>query len=368
MISPELSRRAGQLRFRPSIVAWKLDPDEGTLAAAVKRAGDERDLDYDEIVTMIDSGAIGAWQRGEAVVAADFVEKLHPRDHKGRFTDKPDLPGFGAPLTKADAFVGQRVVMLSDTKMHTPDQDSGRGKGTVHFVIDDLDAYTKGEKMDPTLAPKGAKWAVRVEWPDGASTVENPAKLTPVEDPTAVKAKIVGEEEHTALFGYEDGGYRNTNSLLRKGRLIHENPAATDTALRNKVRKQIASLDKAIDEQPPLDHAITVFRGTNGEHFTDVKAGDVLTDKGFMSASLASGVARGFARGSPVASLTITVPAGSKVMSVNGALNRYNAEEEVVFPRGTKFVVESVSTAGVNLLDRGIGSIFVHMHAEPPDA
>src|SRR4029079_13940144 len=126
MISPDLSRKAGQLRFRPSIVAWKLDPDEGTLAAAVKRAGVERDLDYDEIVTMISGReATSAWQRGEPVVAAEFTEKLHPRDHKRRFTDKPDVPSGGLSLRQAS--VG-RVVTRGDAEGNVVDvtQDKSR--------------------------------------------------------------------------------------------------------------------------------------------------------------------------------------------------------------------------------------------------
>jgi len=316
------------------------------------------------------SRAAAAWQRGEAVRAADFKPNLHPRDHKGRFTDKPDVPdvGFGSPLTKADAFVGQRVTMLSDTVPHDAEHDSGRGTGTIHFVIEDRDAYTKGETLDPTLAPKkGAKWAVRVQWPTGASTVEDPAKLTPISDPTAVRAKILDDEDQKqALFGYEDGGYINTNSLLRRGHLTYER-STVDEATRAKVKKTIPLLDKAIDEQPPLDHAVTVFRGAAGEHFKDAKAGDTLTDKGFMSASLLDYVAKGFSRGDSPAYVTITVPKGMKVLNVNGARNNWNDEEEVVFPRGTKFIVESITTRP-DAISASEKRIFVHLHAEPPDA
>jgi hypothetical protein len=126
-------------------------------------------------------------------------------------------------------------------------------------------------------------------------------------------------------------------------------------------REAVARIDKAIAEQPPLDHAITVFRGANGAHFKDTKPGDTLTDKGYMSASLAERIARGFQHGEPT-NITITVPKGMKVLNINGARNNYNAEEEVIFPRGTRFRVESVIS-----VEHGDG-MALHLHAIPPDA
>jgi hypothetical protein len=295
-----------------------------------------------------------------SIFAVGFDEKLHPRDRRGRFAEKAGLPSVGLSLD--DAFVGQRVQMtgpLDALDQLSPGADGGTG--TIVKVIREP-AHAKvienprgGRSRGGKLLPDGQTFGVRVQWRDvkdvdwGFPTLEDPAKLKVVKDVNAIRPTEISETQKQALYRYQDGGYERINAYLRSSSLS-PNP---------EVLSDIASLDGAIKSQPLLDHDVTLYRGANGEHFADVKAGDVLTDKGFMSASTRRQAAEGFEHGIDTL-LIIETPKGAKVMNANGVRNIYSGEEEILFPRGSRFVVDSVA-------DTSVGR-HIRMHMEPPVA
>jgi hypothetical protein len=78
-----------------------------------------------------------------------------------------------------------------------------------------------------------------------------------------------------------------------------------------------------------------------------------------MSASTRRQAAEGFEHGIDTL-LIIETPKGAKVMNANGVRNIYSGEEEILFPRGSRFVVDSVA-------DTSVGR-HIRMHMEPPVA
>lgn len=162
---------------------------------------------------------------------------------------------------------------------------------------------------------------------------------------------------------YTNEGYEEINSFLRTGKASETGSYEPD-----ELREFVRSIDREISKtSAPRD--MVLFRGTSGvEKFENLKEGDVFVDKAFvstttnldtvnqfMSTALSDTFdSRPFQKGYV---LEISVPKGSKVLSVNkyfedvsgtyGPTEGIREENEHILPRGTKFRVDSVGAIDV---------------------
>jgi hypothetical protein len=174
------------------------------------------------------------------------------------------------------------------------------------------------------------------------------------------------EEHGTNLEYYTNVGSWEINGLLRTGKLPKD-----ATFSKEEIRDIIKSMDTEMDKtSAPRD--MTFFRGTSGgktdSTFGALKEGDIFIDKGFVSTTSDKEVVTEFmstATGGryddrPIEKgyvLEISVPKGSKVLSVNqyfkktsgryGPSESIRTENEHILPRGTKFRVDSIGTVEV---------------------
>lgn len=160
---------------------------------------------------------------------------------------------------------------------------------------------------------------------------------------------------------YTSSGYSDINNYLRTGK-------EPELGSVSETKGYIESLDEEI-AQTSAPRDMVLFRGVTGvEKFENLKEGDTFKDKGYVSTttnresvtdfmSNASGgrfdsrpIEKGFV-------LEISVPKGEKVLSVKNYFKdvsgRYGPEEgilaeaEHILPRGTTFLVDSISTINV---------------------
>lgn len=113
---------------------------------------------------------------------------------------------------------------------------------------------------------------------------------------------------------------------------------------RSKWREIADGLDAAFDRVDPLDEAGLVYRGCKPKFLNKLVPGSVIEDAGYMSTSPSRGVAESFAgRTFGSAVFEIKLPRGMKALDINEAAgSAYGSEREVLLPRGTKMVIESI--------------------------
>lgn len=156
--------------------------------------------------------------------------------------------------------------------------------------------------------------------------------------------------ESSYLWDYTDGGYRSLNEYLRD-----PNPTIR---LKAKVIKKVQAAQKEIDEHfasaKGLDFDITVYRGIIGGTLKDHKAGDVRSDKGYMSTSLNGIQSLAFSNkaqkspggnyeSTPAYILKLKVKKGTKVLNVDN-----DVESEVLLNRNTKYKITKVRKPDAN--------------------
>lgn len=131
-------------------------------------------------------------------------------------------------------------------------------------------------------------------------------------------------KEDAALAFYQSPGYQLMNGQARGLKL---NAPEKDLA---RAKEATKNLDKAIDKAPPLTEPLLVHRGLDASQFGEVKAGDVVTDKGFTSVSLTKGSGTG---GRDQATAIIRLPEGTKAAA--------GYTKELILPRNTRFKIIS---------------------------
>ena len=162
------------------------------------------------------------------------------------------------------------------------------------------------------------------------------------------------ETESKAVADYIVDGYFLTNKWLRKKDSL---PIGDRKTLERTEPKKIATLDSVFEKTLPSEKEQTVYRGVSGElaiKLTNAAIGSSFVDKGYVSTSGVKEVADAFVtvgnQGSATAVLSISVPKGTKVLSVPKMLsnNPFVSEStrkssvlelERILPRGTKFEV-----------------------------
>ncbi len=198
------------------------------------------------------------------------------------------------------------------------------------------------------------------QWTTGGGTVGGPdmtdQQATEFEATLADSYAAAGANEDSqsklekdVLFDYSNSGYVEINDTLRG--------SSYPSPVKERIEKSIDTLDKHIAKTEPLQQDLVVFRGVDDQGVSAMglaspAKGAVLEDKGFMSTSLIKSNAAEFAGGQG-AVLQITVPKGTKVLSVNAATNNNNLanEHEFIVPRGSAMVITGSSMVdGINVI------------------
>lgn len=147
--------------------------------------------------------------------------------------------------------------------------------------------------------------------------------------------------EKYAAFSYVGASYQLINGYLRKD-------GATDTEDEDgtKASEYVACLDSLMGsvDASKFNSNEMLYRGTNGIRFEDVKVGDTITDSGFASTSASLKIANGFASGHRIGAIVHIsgVQQGFVVSRLRKGESSIGGESEVILPRGSRFVVESV--------------------------
>lgn len=155
--------------------------------------------------------------------------------------------------------------------------------------------------------------------------------------------------EVASVETYGGPKYHSINSLARHGTVgpYHD---------KSDIEAHVKNLDSALAKMEPTDKDSVVFRGAYAPKvFADVKPGDVIHDKGFVSTSTDDYVAHRFAasdhtvqveengelhnRREPGTLMHIHVPKGYKLSPMPTTYS----EHELTFPRNTSFKIMSVS-------------------------
>lgn len=147
-------------------------------------------------------------------------------------------------------------------------------------------------------------------------------------------------DESQAIDAYSARNYMYINSLLHKGK--HDFPSIGEDV----VRKQLADMDSAMSKSA-IQRPTTVWRGVDGENFPDDtwQPGREITEKGFLSTSGSSSVAKRFATSEsgttkPVI-MKIKAPAGTHAVQVVG-----HGDRETILDRGQRLQITSAVKRG----------------------
>jgi hypothetical protein len=192
----------------------------------------------------------------------------------------------------------------------------------------------------------------------GKPAAAGESAVTSDEDAAQTKADIdawfasvatrLTDAEVAAICQYRSIGYVSVNRLLRE----QDDPASYTEQELDSIESIIDGLDTAVAKST-LDTAVTVYRGVTrataifGVDALEAAVGADYTEPGFVSTSIDRDVAlRTFVGDGepPSALLEITVPPGANAIWVEGVSpSSALHEQEMLLPRGTKFVVRSVA-------------------------
>lgn len=151
------------------------------------------------------------------------------------------------------------------------------------------------------------------------------------------RTKLTAAQEKGLRF-YQSPGFALMNGQLR-GLDPEELKSAVHASDSDLARAKTATngLKAAIKAAPPLGEDLTVFRGFSADQFGELTAGQVITDKGFVSTSLTDD-AGAVGKAERKATAEITLPAGTKAAA--------GSTRELVLPAGSSFRIIDVTTRG----------------------
>ncbi|MFC6080928.1 ADP-ribosyltransferase [Sphaerisporangium aureirubrum] len=138
-----------------------------------------------------------------------------------------------------------------------------------------------------------------------------------------------------ALGFYQSPGFALMNGQLRglDKADIKASVSFNDADLA-RAAKASKDLKAAIRKAPPLTEAMTVYRGFSADQFGDLKAGQMVSDRGFVSTSITPDVGS-VGQVARQATAEITLPVGTKAAA--------GSTREMILPPGSKFRVLDVS-------------------------
>lgn len=155
------------------------------------------------------------------------------------------------------------------------------------------------------------------------------------------------KEYQAGMYNSELGGYTAINQFMRTGKPMFGKFTPEEEA---RAREIADSISNAINKHP-IEEPMTVYRGLkltkdhpNLEAYQNMKVGDTVSDKAFMSASTSKSVAKKFSeklnRSDMPVSIEISLKPGDKALP----MNKYHKskENEMLLDRNQKFKVVSV--------------------------
>ena len=144
------------------------------------------------------------------------------------------------------------------------------------------------------------------------------------------------EEQINALKDYGDVGYIRINKSLRRSE-IDEKTSAQINAI-----DSVLSLTKT-DRDLTLYRGIDLAIGTASQrNISDFQVGQIVTDKGFVSASLDREAIEQFVGKGESVIMSITLPKGRQALFMSERPGRF-AEKEVLLPRNLPMRVREIS-------------------------
>lgn len=217
--------------------------------------------------------------------------------------------------------------------------------------------YQPGYERNLTpLAPGATIDGIRVQVgarPLATVTHDAAGRLTPEGAAAEIDGTFkAGTEDQRQAAGLYLGGARY-NAALRSGAPIDEY-----------TQKYIDDLNGFIHKQPGLTEPATAYRGLSTNYFPqNLKPGDVLNEPAFMSTSLKLDQAELFAGTSHGTIVEVTLPKGSKALSINHATlpdqtgipaeyrearHALDREAELLLPSNTRHRITAIETRTVN--------------------
>lgn len=158
-------------------------------------------------------------------------------------------------------------------------------------------------------------------------------QLTP-DARASLKAYVNGAKDGTAKGGW------HANTISRKLR--------TSKPLTGPQQKYVEDLDTAFKEVPATEKPMTLLRGVDTDkagrsRLGTIVEGGIIEDSGFVSTTTSRTVASNFS-GASGDIFEIVLPKGAKALDVNALKSGAGyGEREVVLPRGTRMIVESIN-------------------------
>ena len=145
--------------------------------------------------------------------------------------------------------------------------------------------------------------------------------------------KMFPLNERKAMLDYTGGKGSIAEELNRSLR--------SGTAVKHEAVKD--GLDSAFARVKPLSQEGVVYRGTKVKGARQLKVGSEIQDNGFMSTSPVRAAGEDFTALSGGDLYEIVLPKGTRALDMNRAAgSRFGKEREVLLPRGTRMVVESI--------------------------
>lgn len=185
-----------------------------------------------------------------------------------------------------------------------------------------------GEPRCPELPAQGDLWT-------GGEVGPEPISEGEYGEVSRASVSSLNPAETRAVGTYSAAGYSDINGYLRGKKTLSE----LEFLEPKEVKGAITALDQAIAKNA-LNRDVVLYRGF-GEGAPEIKVGQAITDKGFISTTIAEEEARLKAWGGMLAE--IKVPAGQPVLAFDGA-SIMPDEFELLLPRGTSFRVVAERT------------------------
>lgn len=214
------------------------------------------------------------------------------------------------------------------------DADGRIVEGPEHLIGKRVKSKGEGDKKDEAGKGEASK--------DQPAKGETTAKGRELKNPKEIASwadqhysdwnESLDPKEFKAIEKYADHHFEAINGALRK-----DNPGGRQAST-------IKALDSAMD-RTALPEDVTVFRGVRpGKLAEDLKVGDTVEDKAYLSTSFHRAVAEKFAHG---AMLEVRVPKGSKGIPMDAVFDGGSrGEHELMLPRGSSLKVLSVRQTG----------------------
>lgn len=315
----------------------------------------------------------------------DYEESKHPRDHRGRFADKPDASHLEAktehsdlPHPKPDIEVPPKPVIprggvkeitpintpfkgVEDKPKpalaHTPNAPAPKTtitpipvapiKGKVE--AGSLDEFGQSVTDSPhwTRPPRNVGYSIDPKAGSGKEYTHYPDAM-PLHHRSEMERRIFNaslpsegltDHERAAIGVYTTSSYRPINAHLR-GTAQSTLGSGIKSMSVAAINKNVAGMDSAF-AKASLSEGMITYRGINGEQWGKLKAagmkpGKVFTDLGYVSTSTRIHFADGWKNGGMLAA--VRIPKGSHALPISSISNA-PGEYEVLLARGAKFRV-----------------------------